>query len=102
MQKYDVEWVKSLCASDLILCNLLTFMRIYKYNLLSNDPDKSIKLDDAEAYGITRITVRLRTKDDKTFTPAPYYVPDDEAQMFKEKLIAYYQDALQKKGVMNV
>ena len=42
-------------------------------------------------YGITRLTVKLRTQDDKHFTPPPYFIHDNEAERFREKLIEYYE-----------
>ena len=89
--QYDIDWVKSLRESDLILCNLLSFMRLYHYNMRFADIDKCIVLEQAEAYGITRITVKLRTQDDKYFTPPPYFIHDNEAERFREKLIEYYE-----------
>lgn len=88
---YDIEWVKGLCDSDLIMCNLLSFMRIYHYNLRFSNISKCVELTPAEAYGITRITVRLRTKDNNSYTPPPYYIPEEEAELFKEKLISYFE-----------
>lgn len=89
--QYDIEWVKGLSASDLIMCNLLTFMCIYHYNLRFNDVSKCVVIEQAEAYGIMRVTVKLRTKDDKTFTPPPYYIPEHEAQLFMDKLTQYFE-----------
>lgn len=89
--QYDIDWVKGLRESDLILCNLLSFMRLYHYNMRFADIDKCIVLEQAEAYGITRITVKLRTQDDKHFTPPPYFIHDSEAERFREKLIEYYE-----------
>ena len=89
--QYDIDWVKGLRDSDLIMCNLLTFMCIYHYNLRYADISKCIVLTPAEAYGITKVVVKLRTKDDNSYTPPPYYIPDNEAELFKEKLITYFE-----------
>lgn len=83
---YNIEWVKTLCKSDLALCHLLCFMRIFRYNFYISVKD-SILLEPAEAPQITRIKVKLRTRDNKLFTPPPYYLPDDEAELFRAKLI---------------
>ena len=89
--QYDIDWVLGLRESDLILCNLLSFMRLYHYNMRFADISKCIDLEPAEAYGITRISVKLRTQDDKKFMPPPYFIHDNEAERFKEKLIEYYE-----------
>lgn len=89
--KYDIDWVKGLSDSDLILCNLLSFMCIYHYNMRFDNIKQSVLLERAEAQGITKITVRLRTRSNKTYTPPPYYIPDEEAELFLEKLINYYE-----------
>ena len=88
---YDIAWVKELSKSDLVMCNLLTFMCIYRYNIRYEDIRKNIILTPAEAKGITRIVIKLRTKSGNLFTTPPYYIPDDEAELFVEKLVAYYE-----------
>ena len=90
MMQYDIEWAKGLCESDLILCNVLTFCRIYHYNPRYDDLSKCVVLEQAEANGITRITVKLKTRDMKSFTMPPYYIADDEAIRFKECWIDYF------------
>ena len=90
--QYDIYWVKSLSDSDLILCNLLSFMRIYHYNILYDTVRDSVVLEHAEAKHITKVTVKLRTREGKTFIPSPYYIDDDEAVEFVEKLERYYEE----------
>lgn len=89
--QYDIDWVKGLSESDLIMCNLLTFMCIYHYNLRFDDVSKCVNVKNAEARGIARVTVLLRTRDYKLYTPPPYYIPMHEAEIFKDKLIAYFE-----------
>ena len=89
--QYDIDWVKGLSDSDLIMCNLLSFMRIYHYNLLFSDVRRCIVMEQAEAYGITKIKIKLRTRDDNKYTPPPYYLPDHEAEIFRKKLIDYFE-----------
>lgn len=88
---YDIAWVKSLCESDLILCNLLSFMRIYHYNLRFETVKKSVFTAPAEAKGITKIIVRLRTKDDNSFN-VQYYIADSQADIFIEQLTKYFDE----------
>jgi hypothetical protein len=88
---YDIDWVKGLSESDLALVNLLSFMRLYHYNLVHREVKKNIRITEAEAHGVKRITVKLRTQDDKTFTPSPYFLHDAEAELFHQKLIEYYE-----------
>lgn len=90
--KYDVEWVKGLSESDLVLCNLLSFMRIYHYNLRFDGVEDSVEITHAEAYGIMRVSVKLRTKDNKAFTPSPYYIHEAEAERLIEKLTSYFKE----------
>lgn len=89
---YNIAWVKGLSDSDLIMCNLLTFMRIYHYNLRYADVRQCVLLESAEARGITKITVKLITRDNNFFTPPPYYIPQDEAHLFRDKLIKYFEE----------
>ena len=88
---YDIEWIKSLSESDLIMCNLLSFMRIYKYNLKYDTVKQSVSTDPAEAKGIAKITVRLRTKDDKNFNVL-YFISDSQADIFIEQLTKYFDE----------
>ena len=87
---YDIVWVKGLSESDLVLCNLLSFMRLYKYNMRFDDVNKCLNIQEAEAPGVKRITVKLRTKDNNPYTPSPYYIHDAEADCLREKLFLYF------------
>lgn len=65
-------------------------MRIYHYNLRYETVKQSIVLSPAEARGITKITVKLRTKEDKHFNVL-YFIADEQAELFKEQLTEYYK-----------
>lgn len=91
--RYSIEWVKSLSDSDLIMCNLLSFMRIYKYNLKFSTVKQSVTTAPAEAKGITKITVRLRTKDNNKFKVV-YYISDAGAKLFIENLTQYFEGGI--------
>lgn len=88
---YDIEWIKSLCESDLIMCNLLSFMRIYHYNLRFDTVKQSVTTAPADAKSITKITVRLRTKDDNNFNVL-YFISDSQADIFIEQLTKYFDE----------
>lgn len=96
---YDIAWVKNLCASDLILVNVLSFMRLYYYNLKYDDVAKNIILNPADVDGITKIVITLRTRDNNNFTMSPFYIADDEAILFKNKMIEYFTDYKKRGGV---
>lgn len=89
---YDIAWIKSLSEADLIMCNLLSFMRIYHYNLRFNSVKKSITTAPAEALGVTKIIVKLRTKDDNNYTMPPYYISDGQADVFIENMTKYFDE----------
>ncbi len=88
---YDIAWIKSLSESDLIMCNLLSFCRIYKYNLKFSTVKQSVTTAPAEAKGITKITVRLRTKEDKNFNVL-FFISDSEAKIFLENMKQYFDE----------
>lgn len=83
---YDIPWIKSLDYTDLCYVHLLSLCRLYRYNP-RNDPEQSIKLSQAEAQRITRVTVLLRTKNDEPFK-CSYYLPHEQAETFRERFIA--------------
>lgn len=82
---YDIAWIKSLDNVDLCYIHLLSLCRLYRYNP-RNDPEQSIKLSQAEAQRITRVTVLLRTKNDEPFKTV-YYLPHEQAELFKSRFI---------------
>lgn len=90
--KYDIGWIKSLSYSDLAICNCLSQMRLYHYNL-RYEVSKSIQLRDAEAPGIVKVTVLLKTRDSENFQ-LTYYMNQKEAETFRDTMIddftAYY------------
>ena len=83
---YDIPWIKSVDNVDLCYIHLLSQCRLYRYNP-RYDPKKSIKLSQAEARHITRVTVLLRTKNDEPFK-CSYYLPHEQAETFRERFIA--------------
>ena len=83
---YDIQWIKSLDNTDLCYIHLLSLCRLYRYNP-RNDPEQSIKLSQAEARHITKVTVLLRTKNDEPYKSV-YYLPHEQAETFRERFIA--------------
>lgn len=82
---YDIQWIKSLENVDLAYIHLLSLCRLFRYNP-RNDPEQSIKLCQAEARHITRVTVLLRTKNGEKFK-AVYYLPHEQAETFRDRFI---------------
>ncbi len=83
---YNILWIKSVDNVDLCYIHLLSQCRLYRYNP-RYDPKKSIKLSQAEARHITKVTVLLRTKNDEPFKSV-YYLPHEQAEIFKDRFIA--------------
>lgn len=91
--QYGIEWVKGLEDVQLCYVNLISFCKLYHYNLLYGyrNVKLSVRLSPAEAIGITKIDVLLRTRTEKKFTQT-YYLTDREARTFRQMCI----DDLQK------
>lgn len=83
---YNIPWIKSVSDIDLCYIHLLSLCRLYRYNP-RHDPEQSIKLSQAEARHITRVTVLLRTKNEEPFKSV-YYLPHDEAEVFRDRFIS--------------
>lgn len=84
---YDIDWIKSLRYSDLALCNCLSMMRLYHYNIRTPaDISKSIQIKDADAPGIVKVTVLLITRDSENFQLS-YYMNVKEAETFRDAII---------------
>lgn len=94
---YDIGWVKSLSYSDLALCHCLSTMRIYHYNL-RHDVSKSILLRDAEAPGIIKVTVLLKTRDNEKFQ-LTYFMNETEAEKFRLSVESDFTLQYSKGGV---
>ena len=94
--KIDITWIKSLSYSDLALCNCLSQMRLYHYNL-RYDVSKSIQLRDAEAPGIIKVTVFLITRDNEKFQLS-YFMNQKEAETFRDTMIAIFTEYLTQGG----
>lgn len=85
--KYDVTWIKALSYSDLAMCNCLSQMRLYHYNVRTPaDVSKSVRLQDADAPGILKVTVLLKTRDDESFQLS-YFMNQREAETFRDMFI---------------
>lgn len=84
---YDIDWVKSLRYSDLALCNCLSMMRLYHYNIRTPaDVSKSILMKGADALGIIKVTVLLKTQNDENFQLS-YYMNAKEAETFRDQIM---------------
>lgn len=86
-----IKWVKDLGKAELCYINLLTHCQIYHYNLRFEKVRESLYLSPAEVIGITKVTVRLRTKDNKAFSII-YFLPDADAKQFQSMLEADFTE----------
>ena len=81
----DISWVKSLDPSDVAYVNLISTMRIYKYNLRYMNISDNIIIKPADAISVDFITVLLKTQHGEAFKMT-YYLPDSETEKFVDKL----------------
>lgn len=97
--EYNIEWVKGLRYSDLALCHCLSVMRLYHYNIRTpSDMSKSILLRDAEAPGIVKVTVLLKTRDNEKFQ-LTYFMNETEAEKFRLSVESDFTRHFSERGV---
>lgn len=89
---YGIEWVKSLSYPELARCNCMTMMRLFHYNVrYPQDLKKTVTLCKADAPGIVKVTVKLRTRDDCNFK-LDYFMPEADAVYLRDELIADFKE----------
>lgn len=89
---YGIAWVKSLSYPDLARCNCMSMMRLFHYNArYPHNISKTVVLSAADAPGIVKLTVKLRTRDDANFK-LDYFMPEADAIALRDELIADFKE----------